>query len=49
MKKEWFGEEKPAASNTKADGSDDPEGRQLNRRCEFRVNIPGFAELTVSF
>ncbi|MFZ5554099.1 MAG: OmpA family protein [Bacteroidota bacterium] len=49
MKKEWFGEERPAAQNAKADGSDDPEGRQLNRRCEFRVNIPGYAELTVSF
>ncbi len=47
MKKLWFGESKPAASNTKADGSDDPEGRQLNRRAEFKLNIPGMAMFTI--
>lgn len=34
-----FGETRPAAPNEKADGSDDPAGRQLNRRVE--VVIPG--------
>ena len=30
-----FGAKKPVASNTKPDGSDDPEGRQKNRRVEI--------------
>jgi outer membrane protein OmpA-like peptidoglycan-associated protein len=30
-----FGASKPAAANTKPDGSDDPEGRQKNRRVEI--------------
>ena len=30
-----FGAKKPVASNTKTDGSDDPEGRQKNRRVEI--------------
>ena len=32
-----FGSEKPIAQNKKADGSDYPEGRQLNRRTEFEI------------
>lgn len=32
-----FGETKPIAENQKADGSDNAEGRQLNRRTEFRI------------
>ncbi|HEY1040568.1 MAG TPA: OmpA family protein [Bacteroidia bacterium] len=32
-----YGESKPIAPNEKPDGSDDPEGRQHNRRTEFRV------------
>ncbi|MEQ8521853.1 MAG: OmpA family protein, partial [Vicingaceae bacterium] len=32
-----YGKTKPIAPNKKADGSDNPEGRQLNRRTEFRV------------
>ena len=32
-----FGMAKPIAPNTKMDGSDDPEGRQKNRRVEIRV------------
>jgi outer membrane protein OmpA-like peptidoglycan-associated protein/tetratricopeptide (TPR) repeat protein len=32
-----YGETMPVAENTNADGSDNPEGRQLNRRTEFRV------------
>lgn len=32
-----FGESKPVAANEKPDGSDDPEGRQRNRRVEIVV------------
>lgn len=32
-----FGEQRPVASNTLADGSDDPDGRQKNRRVEITV------------
>ena len=32
-----YGEAVPAAENTNADGTDNPEGRQLNRRTEFKV------------
>jgi OmpA-OmpF porin, OOP family len=32
-----FGESKPVAPNQNPDGSDNPEGRQLNRRTEFRI------------
>ncbi len=32
-----FGAKKPVAPNTKPDGSDDPEGRQKNRRVELIV------------
>ncbi|MFK8044163.1 MAG: OmpA family protein [Crocinitomicaceae bacterium] len=32
-----YGESKPIASNTNPDGSDNPEGRRLNRRTEFLV------------
>ncbi len=32
-----FGAEKPVAPNTRPDGSDDPEGRQKNRRVEIVV------------
>jgi outer membrane protein OmpA-like peptidoglycan-associated protein len=32
-----FGMAKPIAPNTKKDGSDDPDGRQKNRRVEIRV------------
>ena len=37
MSTQGFGKQKPVASNTKADGSDDPEGRQKNRRVEITV------------
>ena len=33
-----FGESKPVAPETRDDGSDDPEGRQQNRRVEIRVH-----------
>lgn len=32
-----FGAKKPAVSNTKSDGSDDPEGRQKNRRVDIVI------------
>ena len=32
-----YGETKPIAPNTNPDGSDNPEGRQANRRTEFKV------------
>lgn len=35
-----FGESKPTAANDKPDGSDDPEGRQKNRRVEIVVEKP---------
>lgn len=37
MTTQGFGASKPVASNTKPDGSDDPEGRQKNRRVEIVV------------
>jgi len=32
-----FGETKPVAPNARPDGSDDPEGRQKNRRVEVII------------
>jgi outer membrane protein OmpA-like peptidoglycan-associated protein len=32
-----YGESKPVAENTNADGSDNPDGRQKNRRTEFKI------------
>jgi outer membrane protein OmpA-like peptidoglycan-associated protein len=32
-----YGESMPIAPNTNPDGSDNPEGRQLNRRTEMRI------------
>ena len=32
-----FGESMPVAENTNPDGTDNPDGRQLNRRTEFKV------------
>lgn len=37
MKIEGFGSDHPIARNTNADGSDNPAGRRLNRRVEFRI------------
>ena len=36
-----FGAKRPVASNTKPDGSDDPDGRQRNRRVEIIVQKKG--------
>lgn len=38
-----FGESRPAAPNEKPDGSDDPAGRQLNRRVELVLRSTGNA------
>ena len=32
-----YGEEQPIAPNEKPDKSDNPDGRQMNRRTEFRI------------
>ncbi len=37
MTAKGYGESNPNATNQKADGSDDPNGRQLNRRVEFKI------------
>lgn len=38
MSARGLGEKNPVASNTKPDGSDDPEGRQKNRRVEVVIS-----------
>lgn len=42
-----YGESTPIAPNKNPDGSDNPEGRQMNRRTEFRVvgKIKGISEI----
>jgi outer membrane protein OmpA-like peptidoglycan-associated protein len=37
MKAKGYGKTMPAASNKMANGNDNPEGRQLNRRVEFKI------------
>ncbi len=37
LRAKGYGEEEPIAPNENSDGSDNPEGRQKNRRTEFRV------------
>jgi outer membrane protein OmpA-like peptidoglycan-associated protein len=32
-----YGETMPVAPNTKEDGTDNPEGREMNRRTEFKI------------
>jgi outer membrane protein OmpA-like peptidoglycan-associated protein len=44
----WFGETTPTANNANNDGSDSPEGRQLNRRVEIKVEVPEMADLYLS-
>ncbi|MEX0853917.1 MAG: OmpA family protein [Bauldia sp.] len=36
-----FGESRPAVPNERPDGSDDPDGRQKNRRVEIVIGKPG--------
>ena len=42
-----YGEIQPIAPNNNKDGSDNPEGRQMNRRTEFRIvgKIEGVSEI----
>ncbi|MEZ4722245.1 MAG: OmpA family protein [Flavobacteriales bacterium] len=44
---QYFGEAVPIAPNANPDGSDNPEGRQLNRRCEFKIDKAGTADNVV--
>ncbi len=37
LKAKGYGEKQPIAANKNPDGSDNPEGRQLNRRTEFKI------------
>jgi outer membrane protein OmpA-like peptidoglycan-associated protein len=37
MKAKGYGKTMPVAPNKNANGSDDPEGRQLNRRVELKI------------
>ena len=37
LKAKGYGESKPVAPNEKPDGSDNPEGRALNRRTDFKI------------
>jgi outer membrane protein OmpA-like peptidoglycan-associated protein len=37
LRAKGYGETMPVAPNTKPDGSDNPKGRQLNRRTEFKI------------
>ncbi len=49
MEQDWHGEIKPTVANANPDGSDNPGNRQLNRRCEFQINIPNMPSLTLTF
>lgn len=40
LEPEGYGETRPVAANEKPDGSDDPAGRQRNRRVEFVIGQP---------
>ncbi|MDB0002262.1 OmpA family protein [Salibacteraceae bacterium] len=44
---QFFGEAIPIAPNQNEDGSDNPDGRQMNRRCEFKLDKAGTAENVV--
>jgi len=46
---QFYGEALPIAPNANPDGSDNPEGRQLNRRCEFDLKQEGTAEVILKF
>jgi outer membrane protein OmpA-like peptidoglycan-associated protein len=41
---QYFGESLTIAPNANADGTDNPEGRQLNRRVEFKLDETGTAD-----
>jgi OOP family OmpA-OmpF porin len=44
---QYFGEAVPITPNENSDDSDNPDGRQLNRRCEFKIDETGTAENVV--
>jgi outer membrane protein OmpA-like peptidoglycan-associated protein/tetratricopeptide (TPR) repeat protein len=44
MKTRGYGEDKPIAPNKNADGSDNPEGRLLNRRVSFVLDEPAVSQ-----
>lgn len=46
IERKWFGESKPTAPNAKQDGGDNPDGRQLNRRVEFKLT---FSDMELTF
>lgn len=46
---QYFGEAVPVAPNANPDGSDNPQGRQLNRRCEISIKSEGTAEIIMKF
>ena len=46
---QFYGEALPVAPNANADGTDNPEGRQLNRRCEFDLKEEGTADIILKF
>ena len=37
LKMNYYGESRPTAANANPDGSDNEDGRQQNRRCEFKI------------
>jgi len=37
LKSKGYGEAQPIAPNTNPDGTDNPDGREQNRRTEFKV------------
>jgi outer membrane protein OmpA-like peptidoglycan-associated protein/tetratricopeptide (TPR) repeat protein len=47
ISRKWYGESQPAASNANPDGTDNPDGRQLNRRVEFKITTAEM-QLTIS-
>jgi outer membrane protein OmpA-like peptidoglycan-associated protein len=49
MTMKWYGESRPAVANANADGTDNPENRQLNRRCEFRISTGDGGEVVFVF
>ena len=44
MRGQWYGEENPVKENQRSDGSDNPEGRRLNRRTEIKA-VDNLAEV----
>jgi outer membrane protein OmpA-like peptidoglycan-associated protein len=50
LTKTWHGESQPTAANANPDGSDNEEGRQLNRRVQFQIKVQTeTAELTFNY